>query len=564
MTRSSPLPNGDQEVEGAFSTFQDLVGISARFLGLRRHREAAAAAQIAAMYASYNHPGAFVSPRLERVLQAIAVAELPAAGAGVARTKVADPLSSPARVLHVLTAAKDVGGDSRFVWRWIQRDRERRHSVALTYQLDFAVPRSLSDVVSTAGGTVHVLDRGGAHAIQRAASLRQAATEADVVFLHVYPEDVVPVMAFADRAGLPPIVFVAQADHQFWMGLSACDLFVHLRESGRLLSRRRRGIDSAVMPSLPIPLDAVESSASPEPLSKAQARRQLGLPTDAVVLLSIARAIKYEPIGDTPGFAEVLSEVVGRHDNAIMLVVGPDEVGQWKTGSARTNGRIRAMGQRSDTAAFFAASDIYLDSFPFSSNTSLLEAGSCGLPLLSYFPYSEASSVLGAGAPGLDDCLTTATDLVVDYPQKVSALIENAGLRQEIGLRTSRQIARLHVQEGWNEALESVYRSVRDRPKWTPVTADDQARCEELDLLLNRYYSRHVPLGWIVGWYARHLPYLVRVRLLIGLMKQDRSFTFSMFLPDPIARALGGRLRGWRRLPVLGRWLTMRGKEATG
>jgi hypothetical protein len=63
-------------------------------------------------------------------------------------------------------------------------------------------------------------------------------------------------------------------------------------------------------------------------------------------------------------------------------------------------------------------------------------------------------------------------------------------------------------------------------------------------------------LGWAISWYARRLPYRSRLQLLTKMLRLDRSFPFSLFLPDWVQRTLGGRLGGWRRLPLLGRWLS--------
>jgi hypothetical protein len=554
--KTSPRPADEQSIDRSFSTLQRLLDISQAFLREGRDALAAASAEIAALYASYNHPGEFTSPRLETILRAIGHRAIDPAPASSVRRPDGE---RPMRVLQVMTAAKDVGGDTRFVWRWMQRDTERCHSVALTWQSYFDVPAPLSQAVAERHGQVHVLDAGGRNAIERARALRELAQTFDVVFLHLYVEDVVPVIAFADRRGLPPIIFVVQADHQFWTGASVCDGFVHLRESGRLLSAQRRGIEPARMAELPIPLEPNTRVAS-----RAAAKKALDLPEDAVVLLSIARAIKYQPIGSQPSFLDVMIPIIREQRNAVLLAVGPADTGEWATASEMTGGRIRAMGQRSDTQLFYEAADIYLDSFPFTSNTSLLEAGSFGLPLVSYFPYSAESEVLGPGAPGLDRSLVLSRTLE-DYNAGLTSLIDRADVRRRTGECTRNDIDRLHIRDGWNEALEAMYRTtLAMAPRATLTHRDDSSQGGELDVLLNQYYSRHFRLGWVIGWYARQLPYWSRLMLLARMMSVDRSFNFSMLLPDRLQRAIGGRLRGWRELPVIARWLVATGSEGHG
>lgn len=538
----------EPQIKRALLTFQSLVGVAEEFLKEGKYLQAAVSVQIAAYYASYNHHGAFVSEKLEEILRTIGKRATDAASLSRVR---AGSDGTVKRVLHVLTAARDVGGDTRFVWRWIQRDPGRSHSVALTCQLNHEVPRLLLEAVSRTGGTCHVLDDPkGTNLIRRAQALRGIAGNTDAVFLHVYPEDVVPLMAFADKKGMPRIVFVVQADHQFWLGASISDLFVHLRESGMLLSKERRGIERERMAFLPITLEPIHSQAS-----RSEAKENIGFSEDTVVLLSIARAVKYTRIG-RPSFAEAAANVLDKHKNAVLLVIGPDNVDQWKIAHQKTGGRIVALGRRSDTRVYYEAADIYLDSFPFSSNTSLLEAASHGLPLVSYFPYSQETDVLGAGAPGFDRTLLRMRSMR-DYEEIISRLIEDREYRVQIGERTKREVVRMHSGEGWNHYLQELYRIITVTPSRSVAwNGSDRDRSGELDLVLNRFYSANAPLGWVIGLYARHLPYGLRLQLLGRMLKVNRSFSFSMFLPKWLEKRLGGRIRGWRQLPWINRWLS--------
>ena len=121
-------------------------------------------------------------------------------------------------------------------------------------------------------------------------------------------------------------------------------------------------------------------------------RSQLGIPADAVVLLSVGTGFKYTPI-DGPGFLETLLPVVRRHENVVLLVVGPKPSGEWARAAEATGGRVRALGRQLDTAVLYEAADIYLDSFPFTSPTAMLEAGSYGLPLVAYSPHRRDAEV---------------------------------------------------------------------------------------------------------------------------------------------------------------------------
>ncbi|MFO1418588.1 MAG: hypothetical protein U1E83_07935 [Methylotetracoccus sp.] len=506
--------------------------------------EAAVVSQIAASHASYSHHGAFASPDLERILREVGGAMFQSERHQDARN-IGEPGATP-RVLHVLTAARDVGGDTRFVWRWIQRDGARRHSLAVTSQGRFGVPNGLTDSVKRAGGRVHVLDQSSVDPLSRARQLRDLARDADFVFLHIYPEDVVPLIAFAVPDGMPPVVFLDQADHQFWLGASIGDYFVQLRRSARPLAVERRGLDARRLGLLPIPLLPI----GPGP-TRAEAKRQLGYDDDTVLLLTIARGLKYEPAGDPP-FPTVLQEIIAEYPKAVVVAIGPDSSGPWESARAATGGRVLALGRRSDTDLYFRAGDIYLDSFPVSSNTSLLEAAGYGLPLVSYIPNREgedatALEVLNAGAPGLDDTMLRAADLVA-YRRTVSELIADPEWRRALGDRTKALVDDLHAGPGWDRLLAEMYQAIpplgTPRDEWSGPLRE---RIGEYDLLLKHFYSTSRSLGSVIDENVGGLCYPARLRVLLGLIRLDRGFSFSMLLPNGLRRVLAGRLGNARQ-----------------
>ena len=74
-------------------------------------------------------------------------------------------------------------------------------------------------------------------------------------------------------------------------------------------------------------------------------------------------------------------------------MVGAGERPDWTAAVERTNGRIVTYPERAGTSVLYDAADIYVDSFPAVSITSLLEAGSLGIPLVTRDPFGEASTI---------------------------------------------------------------------------------------------------------------------------------------------------------------------------
>ncbi len=472
----------ESKIRRHFEVFQHLLESSEDFAARGDFAAAAAYAQIAASHAYRNHGGLWSSSRLEAVLgdigESLSYDAESRHWAGQERNE------APHRILHVMTTAYSIGGHTRMVWRWIQQDRRRSHSVAITQQGTTPVPGQLMRAVSDAGGKVHFADENMGGVLCWAQKLRDLALQFDQVVLHMHPYDVLPVIAFAGSHRRPPLVYVNHADHVFWLGISISDVVAHLRESGLTISTGRRGIQEERCVVIPVPLNRIERR-----VSRAQAKKELGIPPDATVLFSIADAYKFEPILGETSFVDALLPVLRRYPNAWLIVVGPGNEGQWAKGSRESMGRIKAYGRRSDGAAFYQATDIYLDPFPFASTTSFLEAGSYELPLVSFCPLSNEALVLCADSPELTQTMVRAKDLD-EYRAKIGELVENPELRVRLGQKTRHAILKAHVGDGWIRKVDRLYASAAEISPMGRHTRQDLPDVSSVDVRLASIFDK--------------------------------------------------------------------------
>ncbi|HEX5473147.1 MAG TPA: glycosyltransferase [Vicinamibacterales bacterium] len=530
------------EVRRAYARFDRLVSIAERLLASRAYPEAAACAQIAAREGFTAHPGIFASNRLEAVLERLGLDALPA------RT---DPPRARRHTVHVLTYARRSGGDTRFVWRWIAADPERRHSVVVTKQENTPPPPALAEAVARAGGRLHFLQAPIADVLGQAAELRHLTEGADVVALHLFPDDIVPSIALVAPPPDQRVVFVHHSDHTFWVGRRVSHLFAQLRDTPSFPLERRRGISGADTTLLPIPL---ARPARPES-SKTAAKLSLGQPHDAIVLLSVATSFKFDPI-DPPHLLDLIVPVLREHPRAVYLAIGPHPSRAWAEAAAATGGRVVALGPRHDTAAFYAAADVYLDPYPFSSITSLLEAGSHGVPLLGYVPNRPSAVLMSAGAPGLERSMLRAPTPEA-YAAVLRELLESASNRTARGEWTRHAIVHDHCAGGWTAHLNRLYRRLATvPPRCADTRAVDVMENGELDQHIHVLVHRLWPqgLGPMIDTYVGPLPYRARLRCLRRLCMVDRGFSWTLLLPPALERPLSGRLHGVRRLlEALGR-----------
>ena len=242
----------------------------------------------------------------------------------------------------------------------------------------FEIPQVLSEVVEKSGGFLRALGASTSKPLEQARELRALCQGMDVIVLHLFPYDIIPLLALAAGCESAKVLFVNHSDHTFWIGASVAHWIVHLRRQSVQFLKERRGLDPNQSSILPIPI-----VHSPIKITRTQAKLKLGYEPDVVLLLTIATPFKYSAPNQV-GFLDLVTPVIIQLPKAVLIAVGANPEGSWRSANIQTNGRIVPLGTRWDNDLLYAAADIYLDSVPFSSITSLLEAGSHGLPLIGY------------------------------------------------------------------------------------------------------------------------------------------------------------------------------------
>jgi hypothetical protein len=354
------------------------------------------------------------------------------------------------RFLHVFDEAYSIFGHTALCVRWMQAAPAMTcHSVVALSQSG-SLPPKLVDAVVRTGGRTDVLAPGES-LFQQAGHLRKICREqADVVVLHTHPDCVVASVALSVSGG-PPVVMVNHADHLFHVGRAVADLTFDIRDSGHDWTLNHRGVPHAQI--VPIPLgdaNPQDDDAAAHARVRAATRQALGIPDEAVVLLTIGAAYKYVPVGGI-SFFQVQQPVLEKFPRVYLLAVGPHDTGHWNAMHRTTGGRVLALGRQQGLERFHAAADIYLEGFPFGSLTAILEAGLAGLasvrtPAMVPPPFCCD----GVAFAELDRAATPE-----DYQRRLAALIENPKLRKESGAAFRARIVAHHCGTNWVQLLEA-------------------------------------------------------------------------------------------------------------
>lgn len=417
---------------------------------------AAAWAQIAA-YIGWARPGTRLAlPELEEML------------VEMGRRLVGEPVSpaamaEPRTVLHVMTQAYETGGHTRVMERWVARDW-RASTVVLTDQKG-APPANMVERLRHRGARL-VPSLTARDLLGKARELRSLAGDHDLVVVHAHMHDVIPSLAFAETEGRPPVVFFDHAAHQLWLGTATSDVVASMRDIEERVLVERRGFPPERTARLPIPHEPRELP------SREESRAQLNLPDEQQLILAVAAPWKVRAVLE-PAFAEICEAVLERNPQAVMLVVGPQRDAQW-TGVLRRHGaRLLLPGPLEEIRPLLAAADVYLDTWPASGGTTIVDVAAAGIPIVSYNDGSQdlgmvrVVSTLGDGVVNADTPATVAT--------AVATVLGDPARRTSMSSVLTQTVDERHGA-GWVDYLERVVAAaVEHRGAATPVAPEPTA-----------------------------------------------------------------------------------------
>jgi hypothetical protein len=456
-----------------------------RRLDEHRWDSAVAWARVGATFAGPNPTTTFRSTRIERALDEISRRLLPPL-----RSAMVDRDGSSKRsVLHVFSEGPATGGHFRYAMRWVTLDRERRSSVAVT-RPGSDVPE-MHSLALRHGGETAVLDGS---LLDRAARLRSLAARFDTVICHTHYDDPVPSLAFGGAYAGPPVVLVNHADHVFGLGAGNLSALVDPRRTGADFAIRARGFPERISYLLPIPMTEVRRQFSRE-----DAKARLGISPEKVVALTLARESKYQPSPTQPGFVDVVAPVFAEGD-AVLVAVGPrHDRTPWRELGAELGNRLRVEGMRPEPEVYLDAADLYLDSLPFASTTSMLEAGSRGTPILSYRPHRGFDRL--HSSEGILDDVVIAPQSIGEYRALLRRLLSDDTYRTSVGQLTEASVRATHGETAWKSAVEGLYAHAAETEPMidrtsAPLTAEGEIR-EYAAALAG--IEANTPLLWIVA-----------------------------------------------------------------
>lgn len=425
------------------------------------------AASECAHFAWMQHSGLFASPELETLL------------ADVGRTLPPSERKAPAdgarRVLTIMTSVHAVGGHSRIAWRWIGLDTGSQHTLVLTQQEGRALPEQLLTLARA--GQVRIVQLDEPSWLGRAASLRDLVAAADQVVLLTHPHDVLACTAVPAVRYAPPVLTMDHASHVFWLGVGISTLAIN---TATMVLEHRRGIPREHIGWALLPMDFSRL----EHPSALNVRAAFGIAADAPLLLSAGSPFKYWAI-ENCDLATLVTPVLDENPAAHLLVVGVTEAPHWLSLQQRFPDRVHLSGYlpEPDLVACYHACDVYLDSVPLSSPTTVLEAAALGKPIVRYAP----ADWRGTGFSLEFDCIPADFYLWTTppaYAADVGRLLREPQFRRWRGDFCRAAVRLYYADDTFRHSIEALYAKADSLHAIVPDAHAAEARCERIDTLL--------------------------------------------------------------------------------
>ena len=533
----------EQRIARNFAEYESYLQRAEEYFARGDFASAADYCSVAAHLAVQNHCGIFWGPRLEKILTDIARAtETP----GPAHPRP----TQYKRILSIMTQAAPVGGLTRMLCQWVGADREREHSLVLT-QHRGPTPQFVFDAFEASGGSVRYLNRTLGNQIDWARNLRKIAAGYDLIVLHTHCEDVVPILAFGaiESGKYPHVLALNHADHLFWLNPSIAHLAIDLRDAALELSVTRRGIARERNILMPTISESIKRTRTRE-----EAKRELGVAPDTILMVSVARQLKYlTREGDS--YAKIHAPILEKYPSVSLLVVGGAEQPDWTPYLAKFGDRLQSLPPTPNPRPYYEAADIYVDSYPFVSSTSMMEASGYGAPAVSLFTHPNDVRITAINHFALVGNTWQARDFD-EYRAMLEKLITDPSLRHDMGRKAGEAVAAAHNPPGWNAWMEAVYARAAELPPLdnrAMLATRETPSFGELDVRHEDLFGGNWPIDQYVKSYIGVMPFgerLAHWRDLKrkGMFKNPRRAP-AFLAPEWLKRAVRDGLLNWPEDP---------------
>ncbi|HRK62977.1 MAG TPA: hypothetical protein PLN53_01195, partial [Terricaulis sp.] len=240
------------------------------------------------------------------------------------------------------------------------------------------------------------------------------------------------------------------------------------------------------------------------------------------------------------------------YSNVRLIVVGGDEQPNWAPYFEKFGDRLQSLKPTPNPRIYYEAADIYVDSYPFVSSTSMMEASGHGAPAVSIFTHPDDVRITAINHFALVGNTWQARSFD-EYRAMLEKLIGDAALRESMGAKACEAVAAAHNPPGWNAWMEAVYARAAELPPLdnrSMLAMKDAPNFGELDVRHEDLFGGNWPIEQYVKSYIGVMPFGQRLKLWREL-KAKGMFSNPRRAPAFLLPEWGKRMvrDGWLNLP---------------
>lgn len=421
--------------------------------------------------------------------------------------KIELPEHKPNTILHIMTECYDTGGHTRVVERWIENSpSEQKHSLLFTENERQQIPLRLKNAVHEKRGEIFKLKDNLSNQ-EKAIELRKLASNFEYVVLHIHQHDVVPLIAFGTNDFKRPVLFYNHSDHKFFVGISIADVIVDLREWGQKLNIERRGIKKDFILGIPTDINISQK------VNTNQIRKELNLPINKKIILTVGSPHKYKPLGPQ-NFFETANKILDSNPDALMIGIGFtfNNIPGLNLNKNLRHKNFIAIGKQSpeQLTQYLLSADIVIDSFPMSGGTAMIDAVKCGRPVVSLdCPTGQMDYLVKSSG------FCTNEKMLID---KVNQLLENDNLKQTLHNEQLEKLKKYSGTAEWHKRLDKLFANTPAEHRLHTFKTNTNFAFTPLDsYLYSENYNRKLKFK---------IPYILKIYKVTNLGKKYKEFIF--------------------------------------
>lgn len=339
------------------------------------------------------------------------------------------------RNLHIITEAYLTGGHTRLLNNWIKFDEDDIISDVVIININASSLGEwlIKNIQAKNGKIFYIEDE---NIIIQAQELLNVAKNYSEIILHVHPNDIVTSLALSKLDRNQQIYFVNHADHVFSLGYNYSNCVLELSSEGKKMGELKRKIKYSEV--LPIPIDDIRE---PEKIEKRTQKK-----IDEKIAVSMASEYKFLPTKKY-NFQSFLDQLLETNEKLVFNLIGVSEKNKiWKPLKKKYGERLNLLGilSREQTQNILKNADIYVDSFPLTSYTCILEAINLNLPVVS----------LKTEVADLDCLLGIKVDKISNLISKINEILDFK--EKFLNTELKENVKKMHSRMAWQNKLREI------------------------------------------------------------------------------------------------------------